>query len=68
MNVKKLKKLLEKLPDDTIVVTSSSDHSYRHVGADYTDAEQQNNGDFSEYHGDKHMFPGSKKIKVLVIT
>lgn len=69
MNVKQLKEKLEGLPDDVLVVTHGSDHSYnkvRYVGV--CDAEDYR-GDLFEYYSDEDMVDErSKKVKVFLVS
>lgn len=65
LTVGELKKKLEKLPDDMVVLTGSRDHSYRSVNAGeeialYKDCY------WGEY-GDEPLERGEEIVKVLVI-
>lgn len=65
-NVGKLKKLIENLPDDMLIVTLASDHQYRSVVVDVAKAEQLYNGYFNEYYGDEFS-AGNPIVDVLLI-
>ena len=67
MNVKQLKSIIEDLPDDMIVVTPGSDHTYNEAGA-VPDTAQYHRGLYSEYHDDYGIDePGATLQEVLVI-
>ena len=70
MTVAHLKKLLEKIPEDTVLVTHGSDHSYDPLSvraATLVEAEYVKSAHyFGEYYGDLHD-PESEVIKVVVI-
>ncbi len=68
MNVKKLKKLLETVDDNCLVVVSVFDHSYREASAyEETAGLSEDFSHLSEWAGPKHASPGEKPIPVLVI-
>lgn len=74
LTVGKLKQILEKLPNDAIVVRPTSDHSYINAYAEETTAlvEDGNYGLYSEDHGEEYYSPEETenltRIKVLVIS
>lgn len=64
-----LKKILSRIPDETLVVTGGRDHTYRRTYAALAQAAfNQENDLFSEYHGKKHMSKGDVKISVVLIS
>lgn len=68
MNVGLLKKLIENLPDDTIIVVPSKDHSYRQVDRiETTEAERGKGGYLGEWYEDQEILESSKIITVLRI-
>jgi hypothetical protein len=71
MTVGALKEILKTVPDDTVIVTSGSDHSYEPVGqfqASMVTAEYVKKSHyFGEYWDDDSMSPGAVKIEVIVI-
>ncbi len=65
--IKELKKLIKDVPDDTIVVTDGSDHSYSKSRAEVVDAWQYEDGDLCEYYGPEYESGSGKVVKVLHI-
>jgi hypothetical protein len=67
--VKRLKKLIENLPDDTLIVTNGRDHSYRSVSAqsDWIGYDVAL-GTFSEWHGKEHASEDEQRVKALIIN
>ena len=68
MNVKHLKKIIEFLPDSTLVVVPGSDHSYREADARqsisiYTEKANHLSEDFGE-----KLEKGDQRIAVLVVS
>jgi len=69
LTVGALRKSLEGVDDNTLVLTSSNDHSYRRVGsAEFVDVEVSEDNGFFEYFEDDQMMDGSKKEKKFVIV
>lgn len=76
MNVRDLKILLNKIPDDSaIIVAPGSDHSYRKLRStdfDSTTAIFYREGRFADYlcedYGDEYNDPGGVRKPVLVIS
>lgn len=65
--VGKLKELIKDLPDDTVILTEGSDHSYYRPNIHVGPAEFWK-GDYFEYYDEGNMFEGGKKIeKTLII-
>lgn len=69
MNVKKLKELIQNLPDDLEIMQSGFDHRYNYISkAEVTKAEfDPNSKKYWKYYGDKNMFKGSVVKEVLYI-
>lgn len=74
LTVGKLKKILEQMPNDALVVRPNFDHSYINVHAEETTAlvENASYGLYTEDHGEEYYSPEEAenltRIKVLVIS
>lgn len=69
MTVKQLKALIADAPDDMVLVTEGSDHSFSNSTAVKTEAWKYPDGDLSEYYGPEYNPGGPGKIiKVLLIN
>lgn len=67
MTVRQLRKMIEAIDDDTLIVTPSHDHSYRLASVFEAEAEKVRGG-FMEYHGEEYAEDESNPvIKVLVV-
>jgi hypothetical protein len=66
-NVGRLKKLIENLPDDMPLVTSSFDHQYRSVTAGVGEAENLCGNYFNEYHGPEFVSDSRNEIIDVLI-
>ena len=70
MNVKELKAIIENLPDEILVLTLGSDHSYRKVSAESTTALQEGRNAWTEDYGEE-ITPEKeygKRLQVVVIS
>jgi hypothetical protein len=68
MKVGQLKKLLAKVPDDTMVVTDSHDHSYRRVDVAEKVKAEKCAGKFNEYYGKDQIFENGVVVDVFRIN
>lgn len=69
MNVGQLRRLIEGLPDDVVVLRPASDHSYAKAdGAIETAGHMKREGLFFEWHGPEHANPGEVPVQALVIS
>lgn len=71
MNVRELRKLISKLPDDLpVVVSGGPDHSYiplQHVfdtEAGYDKSERTH----CEWHGPEHASPGEVEVRICLLS
>ena len=69
MNVKQLKALLKKVPDDVLVLVPGEDHSYRKADANVTTALLEEGGTWTEDYGEDTTPEAEygKRKKVLVV-
>lgn len=71
MKIKDLKKIIEKLNDDMVIVTPSYDHSFRKIEEVFTTniRYDSKNGIISEESGDEKVDQElGKRIEVLVVN
>lgn len=70
MNVGELKRRLENIPDDTVVLIGGGyDHSYYTCNSvSDTHAETVEGRLYWEYHNDENMEPDGKKVRAVVIN
>lgn len=67
MTVKQLRKLIEGVDDNTLIVTPAFDHSYRLASVYMGEAERVRGG-FVEYHGPEYVDDATNPIaKVLIV-
>jgi hypothetical protein len=67
MKVRELKKFLEKVPDDTLVVLPSQDHSYRAVSSAGKGKAVIEGRRLSEYFGPDYVLEDCKVIDVFIV-
>ena len=70
MNVKELRQLLTRLPDDAVIVCPSSDHNYRVATISSDTALKDKHGDWTEDYGEE-VTPQKqygKRLQVLIVT
>ena len=68
MTKKELLAILRTAPDDAVVLTSGSDHSYRRADVTVDSAIQYTKFQFDEDHGDQYIEPGGKRITAIIIS
>lgn len=70
MNVKELKAIIENLPDEALVLTPGSDHSYKKVDAEATTALQESRNEWTEDYGEDTTPEKEygKRIQVVIIS
>ncbi len=70
MNVKQLKAIIDKLPDETPIVTDHSDHSYRAASAQVTTGLLEGRNQWSEDYGEE-ITPEKtygKRMQVVLVS
>jgi hypothetical protein len=70
MNIKELKALIERLPDETPVLIPGSDHSYRSASAEATTALQERRNQWAEDYGEDTTPENAygKRMRVVVVS
>lgn len=67
MRVRDLKRILEGVSDDTLVVIPSFDHSYTEATAGPSQAVRESRSRLAEYHGQEYVGAGMRVIDVVVV-
>jgi hypothetical protein len=69
MTIKELKKRIESMPDEVVVVIDASDHSYRRTYvAEKVEAVITKHKEYSEYFGTEYLNRGDKVVEVFRIN
>lgn len=70
LTVKKLREILNEVPEDAVVLIPNGDHSYRDAYAESTTALKESPYNYTEDHGEKYT-PESEygtRVSVIIIS